>query len=116
MLDINWGDVENVLKLCIPHLVFLAVVLVAAIAVMVTVKGKDKPTKFLVCAQAGMAIFVALAVVVNLVCFGPVSQNASHCTGCGVCVKRCPFHVDAKGRMEEIAQFFSQYRKRNQQA
>lgn len=67
MLDINWGDVENVLKLCIPHLVFLAVVLVAAIAVMIAVKGKDKPAKFMARAQAGMAIFVALAVVVNLV-------------------------------------------------
>lgn len=72
MLDINWGDVENVLKLCIPHLVFLAVALVAAIGVMIAVKGKDKPAKFMARAQAGMAIFVALAVVVNLVCFGPV--------------------------------------------
>lgn len=36
-----------------------------------------------------------------------LSQNASDCTGCGVCVKRCPFHVDTKSRMEEIARFFS---------
>lgn len=39
---------------------------------MIAVKGKDKPAKFMARAQAGMAIFVALAVVVNLVCFGPV--------------------------------------------
>lgn len=37
-----------------------------------------------------------------------LSRNASDCTGCGVCVKRCPFHVDAKSRMEEIARFFSE--------
>lgn len=36
-----------------------------------------------------------------------LSQNASNCIGCGVCVKRCPFHVDARSRMEEIARFFS---------
>lgn len=35
-----------------------------------------------------------------------LSKNGSHCTGCGVCVKRCPFHFDAKSRMAEIAQFF----------
>lgn len=36
-----------------------------------------------------------------------LSKNASDCTGCGVCVKRCPFHVDAKSRMDAITQFFS---------
>lgn len=36
-----------------------------------------------------------------------LSKNAYHCTGCGVCVKRCPFHVDAKSKMKEISKFFS---------
>lgn len=36
-----------------------------------------------------------------------LSKNALDCTGCGVCEKRCPFHVGAVSKMEEIAQFFS---------
>lgn len=36
-----------------------------------------------------------------------LSKKATDCIDCGLCVKRCPFHVDAKSRMEEIARFFS---------
>lgn len=40
--------------------------------------------------------------------YAALSKRASACIGCGVCGKRCPFHVDAKSRMEEIARFFSE--------
>lgn len=35
-----------------------------------------------------------------------LEKNASDCIGCGVCEERCPFHVGAKSRMSEIANFF----------
>ena len=38
MLDINWGDVLNILNLCKPYLIGFAVVLVLGIAVMIAVR------------------------------------------------------------------------------
>lgn len=72
MLDINWGDVLNVLSLCAPYLIGFAVVLVAAIAVMVAVRRQPAPKKKLIRAGSGLAIALALIITVNLICFGPV--------------------------------------------
>lgn len=35
-----------------------------------------------------------------------LKKNASDCTGCGHCNKRCPFTVDQKDRMREINEYF----------
>ena len=35
-----------------------------------------------------------------------LTKNASDCTGCGHCSRRCPFHVDQCGRMKEIERYF----------
>lgn len=35
-----------------------------------------------------------------------LEHHASDCIGCGLCEQRCPFHVKAKERMENIIQYF----------
>lgn len=74
MLAINMDDVMNVLGMIKTHLIVLGVVLVLAIAAMVACGKMSKGKKFLVRAQAGLALFLAVVVVANLICTGPMSS------------------------------------------
>lgn len=83
MLNINWSDVINVLNTLKVHLIVIAAAAVLAIIVIIAVKGMARPAKFLARAEAGLAFLVVLAVVVNLICFGPMSTLISLATGSG---------------------------------
>lgn len=75
MLDINWADVENVVSLCLPYLVFFGVVAVAALIVAIAaVRIADKARRHLVRMEAALACVLALLLSVNLICWGPVSN------------------------------------------
>lgn len=74
MLAINMDDVMNVLGMIKTHLIVLGVVLVLAIEAMVACGKMSKGKKFLVRAQAGLALFLAVVVVANLICTGPMSS------------------------------------------
>jgi beta-glucosidase len=74
MLAINMDDVMNVLGMIKTHLIVLGVVLVLAIVAMVACGKMSKGKKFLVRAQAGLALFLAVVVVANLICTGPMSS------------------------------------------
>ena len=74
MLSINMDDVVKVLDQIKFHLIGFAVVAVLAIVVMIACKNMSKSKKFLVRAEAGMAIFLALVIVANLICTGPMSS------------------------------------------
>ena len=83
MLSINLDDVLNVLQTVSPYLIGFAVVLVLAIIAMVGCIKLSRSTKFMVRSQAVVAIVLALIVVVNLICFGPMSTMISLATGDG---------------------------------
>lgn len=72
-IEVQTNDVVAVLSNCIPHLVFFAVVLIAAIAVCVLAKKLGADKKKLVRGEALVAILLALVVTVNLLCLGPLS-------------------------------------------
>ncbi|MEG2137377.1 MAG: glycoside hydrolase family 3 N-terminal domain-containing protein [Oscillospiraceae bacterium] len=83
MLAINMEDVKSVLKLCAPYLIALGVVLVLALAVIVFCKKMPRAKKYLVRSQAILASILAFVLVVNLICFGPMSTLISLATGNG---------------------------------
>lgn len=84
MLDINIQDVLAILKLCVPYLIAFGVVLVAAIVLMIVAKKFAKPKKFVVRTQSVVAICMALVIVANLICLGPMSTIISLAAGNGV--------------------------------
>ncbi len=74
MLAINMDDVMNVLGMIKTHLIVLAVIAVLAIVAMVACGKLAKDKKFLVRTQAGLAVFLAVVIVANLICTGPMSS------------------------------------------
>ena len=77
MLGINMEDVMNVLRSCMPYLIFFGVVLVLAIIAMVfsaVTKKLGRPGKYMVRAQAGVAILLAFVIAANLIALGPMSN------------------------------------------
>ena len=83
MLAINIDDVMNVLNTCKPYLIALAVVLLAAIIVTVAVRKLAAPKKKFVRSQSWIAFLLVVVVIVNMICFGPMSSMISLATGNG---------------------------------
>ena len=83
MLDINWGDVVNILNLVKGHLIALGVIIVAAIAVIIAVMKLKSPEKKLIRATSVIAMLLSVVVVANLICFGPVVNLLNLAFGSG---------------------------------
>ena len=73
MLSINMDDVMQVVSNIKNYLIAFGVVLVLALIVMFAVRKMPKAKKKLIRAQSGVAILLALAIVANLICTGPMS-------------------------------------------
>lgn len=84
MLQINMDDVWNVLNSCKPYLIFFGVVFVLAIIVILACRKLKKAKRKFVRAQAGIAIFLALVITVNTICFIPMSSLITLAMGKGV--------------------------------
>lgn len=83
MLAINLEDVVNVLNAVKPYLIALAAALVLTLVVIAAAGRLPRPRRFLVRGQAGLALALATAVIVNLICFGPMSTMIALATGSG---------------------------------
>lgn len=83
MLQINMSDVINVLNTCKPYLIGFAVVLVLAIITMIAVRKVAKPQRKMIRTQSWLAILLALVVVVNMICYIPMSSMISLAMGKG---------------------------------
>ena len=86
MLDINIEDVKNVLISCRPYLIFLGIVLVAAVIALIVCavnKKLQKKTKYLVRTQAGIVVMLAVVITVNMIVTGPMYTLVSLAMGDG---------------------------------
>lgn len=73
MISVNWSDVVSVLRMCGPYLAAAAAVIVIGIAVIVLCKNQAVKTKKLVRGNAVIVMIAAAAVILNMVCAGPLS-------------------------------------------
>ena len=101
MLAINMADVVNVLDTCKPYLIGFGVVFVIAVIVLIAAFKLDKTKRKLVRSEAGIAILLALVVVVNMICFGPMNSMISLATGNGTI--REETSAEATDLVEQIA-------------
>lgn len=83
MLSINLDDVMQVLTNVRGHLIAFGVVALLAIVVMIAVRKLPKAKKKMIRAQSGLAILLALTIVVNLICTGPMSTMLDLVSGSG---------------------------------
>ena len=83
MLSINIDDVKNALSLVQNYLIAFGVVLVIAIIAIIAVLKLPKPEKKLIRGEAGVAIVLALLIIVNLICTGPMSNMLDLISGSG---------------------------------
>ena len=83
MLSINMDDVMQVLTNIRSYLIAFGVVLALAIIVMVAVRKLPKAKKKMIRAQSGLAILLALTIVINLICTGPRSTMLDLVSGSG---------------------------------
>lgn len=102
MLAINMDDVINVLNSCKPYLIALGVVLALAIVVTVACMKLRKPVKKLVRKEAWIAFLLAVVVIVNLICFIPMSSMISLAMGNGTITDETS--DEATALVQEIAE------------
>ena len=102
MLAINMDDVINVLNSCKPYLIALGVVLALAIVVTVACMKLKKPVKKLVRKEAWIAFLLAVVVIVNLICFIPMSSMISLAMGNGTITDETS--DEAPALVQEIAE------------
>lgn len=83
MLDINYSDVLSILELIRPYLIAIGIAIVLGIVVTIAVMKVKEPKKYLIRSQARVAIIIAIVVIVNLICTGPMSTLLSLVSGSG---------------------------------
>lgn len=87
MLQINMDDVLKIVNLCVPYLIGLAVVVAVLVLAMVLCRNRKAAVKYLIRRQGLMAIGLTVVIVVNMICWGPMSSLISLATGSGTISK-----------------------------
>lgn len=83
MLAINIDDVMNVLNTCKPYLIALGVILVLAVIAAIAVRKMQTAKRKFIRSQSFIAALLAIVVIVNMICWGPMSSMISLATGNG---------------------------------
>lgn len=101
MLSINWSDVISTIQSISPYLIALAVIIVVAVVVMIACMKLRKSVKFLIRREGWMAILLAVSVIANMICIGPMSTILTLVSGEGTITEETSAKSETVG--EEIA-------------
>lgn len=102
MLAINIDDVMNVLNTCKPYLIALGVVFVLAVVITIAVMKMQAAKRKFIRSQSWIAVLLALVVIVNMICWGPMSSMISLATGNGTITEETS--AEATELCEDIAE------------
>ena len=97
MLSINMSDVMNVISSIMSFLIAIGVILVVMLIIMIAVRKMEMPKKRLVRGSALLAAILAITLVVNMICSGPMSTMLDLVSGGG------QIHEDTSAAAKELA-------------
>ncbi|HQE69875.1 MAG TPA: hypothetical protein PK071_01990, partial [Atopobiaceae bacterium] len=83
MISFEIEDLIGVLQGLAPYLVAIGLLIVAAIAVSIAVKGQPREKRSFTRKVTWLGALAGIAVVINLICFGPMSTLITLATGSG---------------------------------
>lgn len=101
MIEINYSDVWQTLDSLRGYLIVMGVVLALALIATIACLKLPKPTKFLIRTQSWIAALIAIVVVANIICTGPMFTLLSLVSGNGSLTQETS--DAAVLRVEEIA-------------
>ena len=83
MLELNWSDVVSTLTQIRGYLIAIGIIIVIAVVAMIACLKLAAHKKFIIRTQAFVAMIVGIAVVVNMICVGPMYTLLSLASGRG---------------------------------
>ena len=100
MISVEMEDVLAVLQLCKPYIIGIVAALVIGIVIMIACRRMSRDKRFLIRGEAAIAMVLAVAVCVNMICFGPMATLIGLATGNGTLSDAT--NEEAAGVAEEI--------------
>ena len=101
MLSISMDDIIGVLETCKSYLIALAVILALGVVVIIACMKLKRSQKFLIRGTAGVAMVLAVILIANLICLGPMANLISLTQGEGQVTEETS--NEARDLVEQIA-------------
>lgn len=102
MLELNWSDVVSTLTQIKWYLIAIGIIIVIAVVAMIACLKLAAHKKFIIRTQAFVAMIVGIAVVVNMICVGPMYTLLSLASGRGTLTEKSI--ESAENLAQEIAE------------
>lgn len=84
MLELNWSDVVSTITQIKWYLIAIGIIIIVAVILMIACMKLNARKKYIIRTQSFVAMIVGIAVVVNLICTGPMYTLLSLASGTGV--------------------------------
>lgn len=101
MLSISMDDIIGVLETCKSYLIALGVILALGVVVIIACMKLKRSQKFLIRGTAGVAMALAVILIANLICLGPMANLISLTQGEGQVTEETS--NEARDLVEQIA-------------